>query len=138
MGGDAVDVVLANSAAFSRMDIEAMLALYAPDAIVTDRRRVSMGTFRGHDELRAYYLSIFHTASELHEDMRVLGEDDGVVVTACELRGRLADAPAGAADVVIPYGLVIEVRDGRIARLDLYEDGDDARDAHAEARGDQV
>ena len=138
MGGDAVEVVLANSAAFSRMDVEGMLAMYAEDAVVTDRRRVSMGTFRGHDELRAYYLSIFHTASELHEEMRVLAERDGVVVAGCELRGRLADAPASAADVVVPYGLVIEVRDGRITRLDLHEDGEDARAAHAEARGDQV
>jgi ketosteroid isomerase-like protein len=138
MGGDAVAVVLANSEAFSRKDVDGMMALYAEDALVTDRRRVSMGTFHGHDQLRAYYLSIFHTASELHEDLRVLAERDGVVAAGCELRGRLADAPAGAAEVVVPYGLVIEVRDGRIARLDLYEDGDEALAAHAEEGGGEV
>ena len=66
MGGDEVDVVRRNSAAFSRMDVDAMMEFYAPDAVVEDRRRVSIGTFRGHDELRPYYLSIFHSAAELH------------------------------------------------------------------------
>jgi ketosteroid isomerase-like protein len=125
-GGDPVAVVRANSVAFSRMDVDGMLALYAEDAEVVDRRRVSLGTFRGHDELRAYYLSIFHSASEMHEDLRVLAVSGGMVVAGCELRGRLAAAPARAADVVVPYGLVLDVRDGRIARLEVYEDGDDA------------
>ena len=123
---DAVRVVRANSVAFSRMDVDAMMELYAADAVVVDHRRVSLGTFSGHGELRPYYLSIFHSASELHEDLRVLAERDGRVVTACELRGRLAGAAAHVPDVVVPYGLVIEVRDGRIARIDLYESGEDA------------
>ena len=135
MEGDAVAVVRGNSEAFSRMDVDAMMAFYAEDAVVVDRRRVSMGTFRGHEELRAYYLSIFHSASELHEDLAVLAERGDVVVAGCELRGRLAGAPARAADVVVPYGLVIEVRDGRIARLDLHESGEDALAAATEGDG---
>ncbi|MDQ3739581.1 MAG: nuclear transport factor 2 family protein [Actinomycetota bacterium] len=120
------DVVRANSAAFSRMDVDAMLGFYAEDAVMVDRRRVSMGTFRGHDELRAYYLSIFHSATELHESLDVLAERGPVVVAGCELRGRLAGAPARAADVVVPYGLLLEVRDGRIVRLELHESGEHA------------
>ena len=135
MPGDEVAVVRANSEAFSRMDVDAMMDLYAPDALVVDCRRVSMGTFTGHDELRPYYLSIFHSASELHEDLRVVAERDGVVVADCELRGRLAGAPARAADVVVPYGLVLHVRDGKIARLELYESGEDALDASGLAPG---
>ena len=138
MGGDPVAVVLANSEAFSRMDVDGMLALYADDAVVADRRRVSMGTFRGHQELRAYYLSIFHSASELHETLEVLAHDGDVVVAGCELRGRLAGGPSGAPDVVVPYGLVIEVRDGRIVRLDLHEDRDDALAAFREGGGEAV
>ena len=111
------------------MDVDGMLECYDPDAVVVDCRRVSMGTFRGHDELRAYYLSIFHSASELHEDLQVLAQRESIVVTACELRGRLAGAPARAPDVVVPYGLVLDVRDGRIVRLELYESGEDALEA---------
>ena len=129
MESDAIAVVKANSAAFSRMDVDAMMEYYAPDAVAVDRRRVSMGTFSGHSELRPYYLSIFHSASELQETLRVVAASGEVVVADCELRGRLAEAPARAADVVVPYGLVIDVRDGRIARLELHESGDDALDA---------
>ena len=132
MASEAIAVVLANSEAFSRMDVDRMMELYAPDAVVVDRRRVSMGTFRGHDELRAYYLSIFHSASEMHEELRVLGERGEIVVADCELRGRLAGAPVGAADVVVPYGLVMRVVDGKIVHLDLHESGEDALAAHNE------
>ncbi len=129
MAGDALAVVHANSTAFSRMDVDAMMENYTEDAVVIDRRRVSLGTFRGHDELRPYYLSIFHSASELHEELRVVAHSGDVVVADCELRGRLADAPARVADVVVPYGLVLRLRDGRIHELELFESGADALDA---------
>ena len=126
MPADPIAVVMANNDAFSRMDVDAMLTFYAPDAQVVDRRRVSLGSFRGHDELRAYYLSIFHSASELREDLTVLAHRGPIVVAGCEITGRLAAAPANTADIVVPYGLVIEVREGKIARLELHESGDDA------------
>src|SRR5215217_6411036 len=139
MGGDELGVVRANSEAFSRMDVDAMMELYAPDAVVVDKRRFSLGTFRGHDELRPYYLSIFHSAAELHEDLVVLAHRDDVVVAACELCGRLADAPAAAPEVVVPYGLILRFRDGKIAELELFESGDDALAASGlEEQGDQV
>jgi ketosteroid isomerase-like protein len=141
MAGEARDVVLANNDAFSRMDVDRMLRLYARDAVVVDRRRVSIGSFVGHDELRPYYLSIFHSADSLHEELRVLEEEEeaGVVICDCELRGRLAGAPAGASDVTVPYGLVIEVRDGLIARLEIHETGADALASRSEGEsGDQV
>ncbi|HEX8206562.1 MAG TPA: nuclear transport factor 2 family protein [Solirubrobacteraceae bacterium] len=138
MGGDELAVVYANSAAFSRMDVDAMMDLYAPDAVVVDRRRVSMGTFRGHDELRPYYLSIFHSASQLFEDLTVLAHRDGLVVTDCEIRGKLADAPALAPEVVVPYGLLVRLRDGKIAEIELHEDGAAALEASGLRQGDQV
>lgn len=123
---DPIAVVKANSEAFSRMDVDAMMEHYAPDAVAVDCRRVSMGTFRGHRELRPYYLSIFHSASEMHETLRVVAAQDDVVVADCELCGRLAEAPARAADVVVEYGLVLVVRDGQIVRLELHESAADA------------
>ena len=136
MDGEPLDVVLENNDAFSRMDVDRMLRLYARDAMVVDRRRVSIGTFVGHDELRPYYLSIFHSAESLHEDLTVIGQEaGGIVVCECELRGRLAAAPAHAAEVTVPYGLVIEVRDGLIRRIELHESGADALASREEDKG---
>jgi ketosteroid isomerase-like protein len=120
-----VDVVRENSAAFSAMDVDRMLALYAEDAEVVDHRRVGFGTFRGHAELRPYYLGIFHSAAELREDLAVVAADGDVVVCHCELWGRLAHGPPNVT-AAATYGLIATVRGGAIARLDIHEDGDDA------------
>ena len=123
-----------NSAAFGAMDVDAMLALYAPDALVVDHRRVSVGSFRGHDELRPYYESIFHSACELHEELTVLDRREARVAAQCVLTGRLAGDPNGPV-ITVEYGLVIEVADGLIQRLDVGDDGEHARELLAEAEG---
>lgn len=123
MTRDPVEVVRANSAAFSERDVDAMIALYAPDAVVEDRRRMGLlGTFTGHGELRPYYQGIVHAASTLHESLEVLAAEDELVVCDCELRGRLAADPDGH-EVTAPYGLCVWVRDGLIQRLEIWEDG---------------
>jgi ketosteroid isomerase-like protein len=127
MPPSAADVVRANNAAFSAMDVDGMLALYASDAEVVDRRRVSLGTFTGHDELRAYYLSIFHSAEELHETLTIVGERGGMVAADCELFGRLSGSVPGSG-VTVTYGITVTVADGVITHLDIAEDGDHARE----------
>jgi ketosteroid isomerase-like protein len=125
---DDIAVVRANSAAFSDRDVDTMLSYYAPDAVVADQRRHGLGTFTGHDELRPYYLSIFHAVDAMREQLEVLAARDGVVVCHCELWARLPSDPSGAG-FNAPYGMVLTLRDGRIARLEVYEDGAAALDA---------
>jgi ketosteroid isomerase-like protein len=125
MTTDVTTVVRANNAAFCARDVERMLALYAPDAVVEDRRSTGFGTFRGHDELRAYYLGIFDNADALDEDLQVLAETDGVVVADCTLWAHLA-ADESADGVTIPYGLVMTIRDGHIERIEIHGDGREA------------
>jgi ketosteroid isomerase-like protein len=119
------DVVRANSAAFNHRDVEAMLALYAPDAVVVDRRQMGLGEFNGHAELRPYYASIFNAVDALREDLRVVAERDGVVVAHCETWARLPADRTGAG-FTTPYGLVVHLSAGRIARLEIFHDGEHA------------
>jgi len=135
MTSDPVSVVRANNVAFNDMDVDGMLALYAEDAEVVDRRRVGMGTFRGHAELRPFYLGIFHSATTLHEDLDVVAEDGDIVVAHCELTGQLVGAPQGAADATATYGLIVTVRDGLIRRLDIADDGEHALELSGLGRG---
>lgn len=126
MDDAAVAVVRANSVAFSAQDVDAMLRCYAPDAVVEDKRHGGLlGTFSGHDELRTYYLGIFGMVTTMHEHLEVLAAADGVVVADCELRGTLA-ADAGGREMSAPYGLLITLRDGLVARLEIYGDGREA------------
>src|SRR3712207_2335003 len=116
---DPVDVVRANSAAFSGQDVDGMLRCYAPDAVVRDQRHGGLlGSFTGHDELRTYYLGIFHMARWLREDLQVLAVDGDVVVADCELHGQLA-ADADGREMVAPYGLLMRISDGLIRELDI-------------------
>ncbi|MEA2430343.1 MAG: SnoaL-like domain, partial [Thermoleophilaceae bacterium] len=62
-----VDIVRANSEAFSRRDVGAMLELFAPDPIVRDHRIVGWGDFVGRDAIRAYYEGLFDNADKIYE-----------------------------------------------------------------------
>jgi ketosteroid isomerase-like protein len=129
MSLDPVELVRANSAAFSALDVETMLTMYAPEAVVCDHRSPALlGEFAGHDQLRAFYEGITGAAAEMHERLDVIAAEGEVVVADCELRGRLKADPSGH-EVAAPYGMLVTVRDGLITRLELHDDGSAALEA---------
>ena len=123
-----VEVVLRSNAALNRRDVEGMLEQYAAGAALVDRRAVGFGTFTGLDELRGLYGGIVSSASELTERVEVLAAGRGLVVAHCEVSARLATDPHGPV-VGASYGFVITVRTGRIARVELFDDGREALEA---------
>jgi ketosteroid isomerase-like protein len=122
-----LEVLMTSNAALNRRDVDGMLAVYAPDAVVVDHRQVAFGTFAGHDELRDLYSGLIGATAELHEDVEVLAQAPGTIVAHCTVRAQLATAPTGAT-IGAEYGFVVTVRDERIARLELYDDGEAALD----------
>ena len=113
-------VVRANSEAFSRRDVGAMLELFAPDAVVRDRRVVGWGDFLGRDAIRAYYEGLFDNAEEIFEDLAVASASGDVVVASCRTTARLAGQP-DAALVSFEYALKVTLADGLIKSLEIYE-----------------
>src|SRR3954471_23621194 len=89
MAPSSADIVRANSEAFSRRDVDAMMELFAPDAVVRDRRAVGWGDFLGRDAIRAYYEGLFDNVDEIYEDLAVASASDGVVVAPCHTTARL-------------------------------------------------
>ena len=114
------EVVRANSDAFSRRDVEAMLRFFAPDAVVRDRRAVGWGDFLGRDAIRAYYEGLFDNAEEIFEDLTVASAAGDVVVASCKTTARLAGQP-DAALVTFEYALRVTVEAGLIKALEIYE-----------------
>ena len=92
------DVVRANTEAFSRRDVETMLDLFAPDAVVRDRRTVGWGDFHGRDAIRAYYEGLFDNADKIYEDLAVVSEQADAVVASCRVTAHLVGQ--AEADVV--------------------------------------
>ena len=114
------DVVRANSEAFSRRDVDAMLELFAPDAVVRDRRAVGWGEFHGRDAIRSYYEGLFDNADEIYEDLAVVSELGDVVVGSCHVSAHLAGQEE--ADVVaFDYALKVTLAGGLITALEIYE-----------------
>ena len=114
-------MLIAVNAAFSRRDAAAMVERFAPDAVVTDHRQGGLGSWRGHDELQAYYAGICDSARELREDMQIVSERGDVVIADCALTARLTDE--GPADeFTLAYALVVVVRDDLIQELGVHQD----------------
>jgi ketosteroid isomerase-like protein len=121
MSAGSVEVVRANSEAFSRRDADSMMGFFAADAVVRDRRAVGWGDFLGRDAIRAYYEGIFDNVDEIYEDITVASASGGVVVAPCHTTARLAGQP-DAALVTFDYALKVTIADGLIEALEIYED----------------
>jgi ketosteroid isomerase-like protein len=115
------DVLLAVNAAFSRRDAAGMVELFAPDAVATDHRQGGMGSWRGHEELLAYYAGICDSASEIREDIEIVSERGEVVIADCTFHARLTDE-GPAEEFSLPYGLAVVVRDELIQELGVHQD----------------
>jgi ketosteroid isomerase-like protein len=120
-----VDIVHANSDAFSRRDLEGMLEFYSPDAVILDRRPIGWGEFRGHATIGSYYQGIFDNASELNEDLEVVNEQGDTVIASCQLTGTLAGQDDGP-HVRLDYALRITLTDGLITTMEIFDDAEAA------------
>ena len=124
MVAENVDIVQANSDAFSRRDADAMLELWAPDATMADRRTVGWGEYQGRDALRSYYLGLFDNVASLDEGLTVVSSEGDVVVVSCHTTAALAGDPDD--EVTFDYAMRITVSGGLIASLEIFEDVDAA------------
>jgi ketosteroid isomerase-like protein len=79
--------------------------------------------YRGHEGVAAWYEETYEPWAELYaEPQRFIEAGERTVVVAA-LRARV---PGGQVDVEGEIAQVVTVRDGRIVRLDGYEEADDA------------
>jgi ketosteroid isomerase-like protein len=115
------DVLLAVNAAFSRRDAAGMVEHFAPEAVASDHRQGGLGTWRGREELLAYYSGICDSAKELREDIEIVAEHGDVVIADCVFNARLTDTGM-AEEFSLPYALVVVVRDGLVQELGVHQD----------------
>jgi ketosteroid isomerase-like protein len=116
------DIARANNEAFSRQDVDAMLELHKPDALVVDRRNVGFGEFPGHDAIRAYYQGLFDNTESIKEDLEVVQVDGDVVIASCHVRASLTGQGGDPPAVTFDYALRVEVDGELIASLEIYPD----------------
>ena len=97
-----------------------MVERFAPDAIVTDHRG-GLGSWRGRDELLAYYAGICDTALAIREDLEIVSEHGEVVIADAVFNAQLSEE-GGPDEFSLSYALAAVVSDGLIQELGVHED----------------
>jgi uncharacterized protein len=119
-----IEVVKATFAAFAARDLEAVLALCAPDVeftAVTGEHAGRAEPYRGHDGMRQYFRDVASVWEELHltpRDFRASG--DRILVT-----GRVS-ARSRSRTVSGSTGWIWRVRDGKVTYVRVYPSAADA------------
>ena len=95
-------------AAVADGDLDAIVAGYAPDAVIADTNRIG----RGHEHIRAVHAEVLETAADLNPAMEVSEDSDVIFVT-------WRAEPAGGRPLVGTNTFVIS--DGLIAVNTAFE-----------------
>ena len=122
-----VELVRRGIAAYNRRDFDSLRALSHPEIEVdySASRGVEAGIYRGQEEVFRFYQRFFDMFERISVDPdRFIEAGDSVVVpNSAQMRGR------HGVDTVARSTLVFEVRGGRVARIQLYQETDEALEA---------
>lgn len=119
-----IEVVKASFAAFAARDLDAVLALAAPDVeltAVTGEHAGRTEPYRGHEGMRQYFRDVASVWEELHltpRDFRASG--DVILVT-----GKVS-ARSRSRTVTGSTGWIWRVRDGKVTYVRVYASAADA------------
>jgi ketosteroid isomerase-like protein len=106
-------------------DTEGVLRLYAEDAVTqTGPHWPEQATSRGRDEIRANmeeWEAMWETTKVVVDSLEEHGDDKVVAVGAWHIRGR-----ASGIEGEMPLVILFTVRNGRVARLEWFENRDSA------------
>jgi ketosteroid isomerase-like protein len=113
---------------WNRGDVDAVLQLFDAEVEV----RPALSTFlasmvyRGHEGIRAWYAETNEPWAELHAEPErfIAAGERTVVILALHAR-----VPGGRVDVGARIAHIITIRDGKIVRLDGYDEPDNALSA---------
>jgi limonene-1,2-epoxide hydrolase len=111
---DPQTVVREFCAVWSRGDVDAILAWFAPDAVY---HNMPMAPVRGHAEIRAVLEIFVPPASKIEFEVLTIASRGNVVFTE-----RVDRFTVGDKEIALPVAGVFEVRDGKIAAWRDYFD----------------
>jgi ketosteroid isomerase-like protein len=131
-----IEVVKASFAAFATRDLDAVLALTAPDVeltAVTGEHAGRTEPYRGHEGMREYFRDVASVWEELHltpREFRASG--DLILVT-----GKVS-AHSRSRTVTGSTGWIWRVRDGKVTYVRVYASAADAVAALEEGEGGEA
>ena len=103
--------------AWNRLDNDALAELFADDGVFDDP--LHERTLRGREDIRAVNAPAMGALSECEVTIGAVAERGDLGLAEGMFRSALAD---GGGRFDFPFAMVVELRDGRIARLTEYFD----------------
>jgi ketosteroid isomerase-like protein len=119
------DVIRKLTQLWNAGDDEGVLAMYTDDAVQqTGPHWPEQATYRGRDQIRASmqeWQGMWETTKVAVDSLEEIGADKVVALGAWHIRGR-----ASGIEGEMPLFILFTVRDGKVARLEWFEDRDSA------------
>ena len=127
MSSENVEVVKQSLDAYNRRDFDAMRAVSDPDVEVdwSASRGLEADVYRGMDEVLRFYRNFFEAfeKSEIEAFDFIESGDSVVVPNIARMRGR------DGIEITARSAFVFEIRAGRVTRIRLYQDTQEALEA---------
>jgi ketosteroid isomerase-like protein len=126
MAGEShVDLIARMLRAWNDGDIEELLGTFDPDVEVRPALSTFLAsmTYRGHDGVRSWYAETNEPWAELHAEPERFIDAGERTLAIVALHARV---PGGQVEIDARIAHVVTVRDGKIVRLDGYEEPGDA------------
>ena len=125
MSGADVELITRMYRAWNSGDMAALRDVFDADVEVRPALSAFLAStvYRGHDGVATWYEETYEPWAELHAEPQRFIEAGGRTVVVSALRARV---PGGQVDVEGEIAQVVTVRDGKIVRLDGYEEPDEA------------
>jgi ketosteroid isomerase-like protein len=99
--------------AMARKDLDAWLALHHPDAEISPHTVAVEGRpYRGHAEIREYWMELHASFDEWHPELRRIRDLGGIYLVDLQLRGRGRDS---GVTIDQPVWQLIRIRAGKAA-----------------------
>lgn len=101
-------------------DVNALLEVFDPDVEIRPALRTFLTStvYRGHDGVRTWFEETNKPWAELHAEPERFAKAGERTLVVIALRARV---PGGRVDVDAEIAHVVTIRDGRIVRMDGYE-----------------
>ena len=131
-----IEVVKATFAAFAARDLDAVLALAAPDVeltAVTGEHAGRTEPYRGHEGMREYFRDVASVWEELHLTPREFRASGDLILVTGKVSAR-----SRSRTVTGSTGWIWRVRDGKVTYVRVYASAADAVAALEEGEGGEA
>jgi ketosteroid isomerase-like protein len=127
MSEESIEIVKRSLDAYNRRDFDAIRAISDPKLEVdwSASRGLEVGVYRGLEEVLRFYRTFFETFEKVEvEPEHFIESGQSVVVpNTAHMRGR------DGIEIIARSALVFETHDGRVARICLYQETQEALEA---------